>query len=319
MNPCTVSVNLPAVYHATVTAGHATVIIPDAEAFGACDNTFVTGGDPIVYSACRTDKAAGIIFCCAVPIFWCNDIPVCLHDIFVNETHRLFMLRNTSVNATRVYFNGRGMIACPYYTILYGISLFVNATRVYFSVRSNHYNTTGVYFWGGSEACTISEVFNCGGSVPVKAACVYFSMKHIPDNDAGAFDKGKRKAVKAARVYFTMKSTFGSNPGAAGRVSGNKSCKSGGHIPTTAGIVLHGNGSDSQSAAINRRSAVINCNSDAFVPNADTPGRGMKTGKYLSFTHATAHYTFSGNYIVVGLNDCEKSCSSITKNVNDNE
>ncbi len=154
--------------------------------------------------------------------FWCNDLFVCLHDIFVNETRSHFVLCNASVNATRVYFIGRSKLAGPYDTIYYCKSIHVNATRVYFSVRSNCSNATGVYFRGGSEACSTTGVFNKGRSVQVKATRVYFSMKRIPDNDAGVFDKGKHETGKATRVYFTMKSPLGSNSGASGRVTGNK-------------------------------------------------------------------------------------------------
>lgn len=291
--------------------GYATVIIPDAEAFVACGDTFVTGVDPIVYCASRADTAAGTIFCHAAPIFRCDDLLVYLHDIFVNETRSLFELRNASVNATRVYFSGRGTIECMYYTILFSRSIHVNATRVYFSVRSNCSNATGVYFRGGGEACSISGVFDKGRSVPVKATRVYFSVKHISDNDAGVFDKGKRETDKATRVYFAMKSPFGSISDAPGRVTGIKSSKSDGQVPATAGIVMQGGRSGRQSAAICRQGVVIACNTDAFVPNADTPGKDRKTQIQLSFTSATAHYIFKGSCSELVINDSNKSCSPI--------
>ncbi len=311
MNCHTVSVKSTAVYHAAVSAGYATVIIPDAEAFVACGDTFVTGVDPIVYCASRADTAAGTIFCCAAPVFWCNTLFVCLHDIFVNETRSLFVLCNASVNATRVYFSGRGTIECMYNTILYSRSIYVNATRVYFSVRSNCSNATGVYFRGESEACSITGVFDKGRSVPLKATRVYFSVKHIPDNDAGVFDKGKHETDKATRVYFTMKSPFGINSGTSGRVTGIKSGIFGGQVPATTGIVMQGGSSGRQSDAICRQCVVIACNTDAFVPDADTPGRGRKTQIQLSFTSATAQYIFKGNCCELVLNDSNKSCSPI--------
>lgn len=311
MNCHTVSAKSAAVYHAAVTAGYATVIIPETEAFVACGDTFVTGGDPIVYCASRADTAAGTIFCHAAPIFKCDDLLVCLHDIFVNETRSLFMLFNASVNATRVYFSGRGTIECMYYTILFSRSIHVNATRVYFSVRSNCSKATGVYFGGGSEACSITGVFDKGRSVHVKATRVYFSVKHIPDNDAGAFDKGKRETDKATRVYFAMKSPFGINSGTVSRVTGIKSSKSDGQVPASAGIVMQGGSSGRQSAAIRRQGVVIACIADAFVSDADTPGRGLKTQIQLSFTSATAHYIFKGSCGELVLNDSNKSCSPI--------
>jgi hypothetical protein len=309
----TVSVNRTAVYHAAVPVSHATVIIREADAFVSCDVSFVTGVAPVFGCASRTDMAAGTIFCRSAQSFRCNDPLVRLPDIFVNETRRFFMLRSASVNATGVYFSGGGTIESLNDTVLYGRSVVGNATSVYFSVRSARSSTTGVYFRGGSIACSISGVFNNGGSVPVNVARVYFSMKHISDNGTDAFDKGKRETGKAARVYFTMKSTFGSDSGTAGRVIGNINCKSGGHVPATAGNVMQESSSGRQSAPISRRDVVISCNTDAFVPDVDTPGKRRKMQIQLSFTSATAHYTFSGSYSAVVLNDSDKNYSPIPK------
>jgi len=302
----TLSVNLTAVYHATVTAGHATAIIPDAGTFVSCGDIFVTGVHLIVYGGSRADTAAGTIFCHAAPIFRCDEAFVCLHGSFVNEARRFLRQRSASVNASDVYFNGRSTFAGPICTIYYGTRIHVNATRVYFSVRSTLSNAAGIYFRCGSEACSTSAVFNSGGSVHVKATHVYFTMKHSSDNDAGAFGKGKREPDKAARVYFAMKSVSGSITGAAGSDTGIKSSKSGGHVPAITGIVLQGNSPGRQSATNIPQRVVTGCNTAALAPDIDTPDKGWKTEIYLSFTSATAYYTFNSNCSAVVFGDSNK-------------
>jgi len=139
-------------------------------------------------------------------------------------------------------------------------------------------------------------------------------MKHTSDNDAGTFGKGKREPDKAARVYFTMKSVSGSISGTAGSDTGIKISKSGGHVPAKNGIVLQGNSPGSQSAANIPQHVVTGCNTAAFAPDIDTPDKRTKTEIYLSFTSATAYYTFNGSCSAVVLGDGSKSYSSIPEN-----